>query len=61
MIENDEGSLWLDMAEKAIGDAREMNDPIAKTQLLAIAKAYLKLAKHAREQAELRRKSRTLN
>lgn len=61
MIEKDDETRWLDMAEKAIEAAREINDPIAKTQLLAIAKSYLKLAKHSREQAELRRKSRTLN
>jgi hypothetical protein len=49
---------WLDLAEYTIIAAREIKDPSAKTQLLLIAKAYLTLARFAREQADLRKKSR---
>jgi hypothetical protein len=57
----DDETRWLDKAEEAIGAAKSMKEPEAKASLLTIAKAYLKLAKHSREQAELRRKPKITN
>jgi hypothetical protein len=47
---------WMDGAEKAIETARVMNNPFAKKQMLAIAEAYMKLDRYAR-QAEFAKKS----
>jgi hypothetical protein len=57
----DDETRWFDKAEETIKAAKEMKDTAAKTSLLAIAKGYMQLAKHCREQSELRRKSKILN
>jgi len=44
-------------ASEAIKAAKAMSDPLTKAPMLAIAKAYLMLAIHAREQARLMSKA----
>ena len=54
MSKKDAETKWMGKAEEAIQAAKGLNDPQAKEQMLAIAKAYMQLAKYAR-QAELRK------
>ncbi len=57
MMREDDETKWIAKAGEAIRAAKAMNDPLAKAPMLAIAKAYLMLAIHAREQAKLMSKA----
>ncbi|MGA7323206.1 MAG: hypothetical protein WBX25_01680 [Rhodomicrobium sp.] len=58
MMREDDETKWIAKASEAIKAAKAMNDPLTKAPMLAIAKAYMKLAIHARDQAQLWRKSK---
>jgi hypothetical protein len=54
-MKKDAETKWMDKAEEALEAAKAMKEPAAKGTMLAIAEGYMALAKHARDQASLRK------